>query len=169
MRIRRDLVVRCALVVAVLLVPGEALAQSPTPLPSASPAPLATRAVESLTTPNVSTTSTLTPAGTSTPAIQGLAIHGLVFLDINGDGVAQDRESGVAGVRVRVQREKTLAGEAVQAVSEEDGSFRVGGFAAGTYLVEVVLVVGAKRAPTSCCGGGSWDRGNRWRVAAWRG
>lgn len=105
-------------------------------MPSASPTFLATRAAEPSTTPTI--TATPTPAATPSPVSTGLVIHGLVFLDHDGDGVAQEHEPGVAEVEVRIQREGAVAAEAVLAVSEGSGSFQMDGLALGTYLVEVV-------------------------------
>ncbi len=63
-----------------------------------------------------------------------LILRGAVFEDANQDGVRQPQEMGLAGIRVRLQRE---AGETVAATTDARGDFAWANARPGTYIASI--------------------------------
>ncbi len=110
---------------------------TPTPTATATPVPTATPTATSSNTPTLTATvtplPTLTPSATSTPA--GL-LGDFVWFDLNGNGLQDEGESGLANVRVALYRaDGQLVGETT---TDVNGFYRFVGVLAGDYYLQVV-------------------------------
>lgn len=75
----------------------------------------------------------------------GGAVAGVVFEDLNEDGILDDGEPGIAGVPVRV----TLPGGPVTVASGPDGTYSVGVAEAGEYSVSATAPTGQRITSTN--------------------
>jgi len=66
-------------------------------------------------------------------------ISGIVFNDINGDGVQQTGENGLSGVTITLYNS---GGQVDQATSQADGSYNFSGVTAGSYTVQETDLTG---------------------------
>lgn len=103
------------------------LTPTSTPLPTATPSATATWTLTPTATP------TSTPSATSTPA--GV-IGDFVWFDLNGNGIQEPGESGLANVTVALYR---ADGQLVQTTTTDvNGIYRFTGLPAGDYYLQVV-------------------------------
>lgn len=66
------------------------------------------------------------------------AVSGLVYDDADGDGEKDEDEAGISGIEVTAYKADT-AEEVGSAVTDENGSYRIEGLAAGFYDIELWL------------------------------
>jgi peptidoglycan hydrolase-like protein with peptidoglycan-binding domain len=90
------------------------------------------------TTTSTSTSSTILASSSSAAAGEaGGAVGDLIWHDVNGDGVQQVGEPGVAEVVVRLLDSSWNV--VVEDISDQNGSYELPGVAAGTYVLEIDL------------------------------
>lgn len=77
---------------------------------------------------------------TSTASVPG-SISGAVFADVNGDGIRQTGEAGLANVQVFVDKNKNGIPDLGEPTAKTalNGTYTISGVAAGTYMVREVL------------------------------
>ena len=96
---------------------------------------------------------TLTPGQNATGFLFGnqvaapASIAGTKFNDLNGNGVRDAGETGMAGVSIQL---KAPSGQTLLAATDANGAFSFTGLAAGTYVLSEIVPAGfAQTAPPS--------------------
>jgi hypothetical protein len=118
--------------------PTQTATPTQTPSPTWTPSPTHTSTPTGTSTPTAtpSPTITLTPSRTPTPIGR---VSGKVWLDHNGNGLAEPDEPGVAGVQLTLAPEAAGPdGAVVSTVTMGNGSFSFLGLAPGRYILAVV-------------------------------
>jgi cell division septation protein DedD len=131
--------------------PTETPTDTPTPTPTGptpTPTPTATGTVPAPTaTPTATPTGTSTPTPTTTPTLPCPGIQGVVFNDLNGNGVRDPGESGLAGAEITL-KDSTLTPVATY-VTGPDGVYFFYNLAPGDYSVVERNPPGYDEATTS--------------------
>lgn len=88
-------------------------------------------------------------------------IHGVKYVDVNGNHVRDTGEPGVSGVTIFVDtnRNQVLDAGEPSAVTDSDGSYGFSGLAAGAYVLREVTDAGYTQTAPDTVGGILWPAG----------
>ena len=135
------LIVLTACLVALVVLAGpslEAKAQGqPTPTATATVTPMAAPAATATVTPMAVPAATATVTPTAAPAATGGTVAGVVFEDLNGDGLKGPDEPSLVNVLVTLRVRGGGAAARRETTTGPDGLYQFAGLAAGPYRLDI--------------------------------